>query len=295
MRESEQRKNLLSAVVPVTSIETRWPQIASWLEQTPDNTRIIFVHDSDNESERLKLKENLRNVVFDNYEIHEVNFKSPGMSRNFGLSKVKSEFVCFWDSDDLPIVENISNCITNFLPNIEIVVNQYETRFKGKYEKIVHSEDYKVEDLFVRSPGLWRMVFRTSILKDIQFPNLIMAEDQIFLLLLDLYSRNVFFSQNKIYQYIKGDPKQLTNETAALQTLPSAFKEVLSKTKSQRGMKVDLRNIVLFRLMLTSFKRFKILGIRKLISIGYLYICNDSHVLSKLKAPYLILRERVNL
>ncbi len=73
-------------------------------------------------------------------------------------------------------------------------------------------------------PGIWRMAFKTKIIKEIEFESIRMAEDQIFLLDLDLANRQVFFSTHVLYSYTVGNSNQLTSNSEAKQELDRAIK-----------------------------------------------------------------------
>ena len=81
------------------------------------------------------------------------------------------------------------------------------------------------------NPGLWRMIFRTSCVRNIRFPSIKMGEDLVFIAALNLPGLSVAFDERINYSYYSGLGYQLTsqsnlNSLAALQELRTRSSEI---------------------------------------------------------------------
>ena len=123
----------------------------------------------------------------DSEQIYVVSgeFGNPGAARNFGLGCVTGSWTAFWDSDDSPNASEFLKMI-NYAEasNSRLVAGFFEERNrKIKREGLV----LKLTPILLRlqillNPGLWRFAFKTESIKSIKFPEMIMAEDQLFLM-----------------------------------------------------------------------------------------------------------------
>jgi hypothetical protein len=68
----------------------------------------------------------------------------------------------------------------------------------------------------VRNPGIWRWAFQRPIIDGVFFPNLLMGEDQVFLANLNIDWLKVYRGKENVYDYIQGNPSQLTASRLAI-------------------------------------------------------------------------------
>jgi hypothetical protein len=107
------------------------------------------------------------------------------------------------------------------------------------------------------NPGLWRMIFPTTIAQKHRFTEFRMGEDQEFILGVDFFNADVVFSQRILYTYFKGDAGQLTNSVEAISELSQVVPITISylqKSNSKSGFYIA---VVLLRQLLTEFKQAK--------------------------------------
>lgn len=250
-------KTSLSVVVPVTNMSGKLQNLKSWISEiSPYDIQVILVHDFRD----AETSEELKNLIFDyskdkNIIITEGQFGSPGVARNIGLSLVKNEWVAFWDSDDLPQVDNVmkelfrSSDIT-----LDCIVGNFRVNFVNskRFKQKPLSDNYL--DEIGLNPGVWRFLFRTSQLGATRFANLSMAEDQVFLANFFSRSRNIKVSNSLFYIYFVGLNTQLTQNSKAMKDLPIALELLSDVLRSGKG--VERINFVLFtRIFFTTLKK----------------------------------------
>ena len=102
---SEKNTPLLTAVVPISNMAGKLDILHSWLSQTYKYPmEVILVHDFKDLATGAELSLMLDTICNSQIKLFTVEFGSPGLSRNFGLSKAGGSWIVFWDSDDLPNV-----------------------------------------------------------------------------------------------------------------------------------------------------------------------------------------------
>jgi hypothetical protein len=74
--------------------------------------------------------------------------------------------------------------------------------------------------------GLWRMIFRREFLSEIEFPELQMAEDQVFFGKVLTNSPKIQFVKNALYTYVQGHQGQITRSREALLQTPQAIRQL---------------------------------------------------------------------
>jgi len=201
----------------------RLANIEIWLQEISHyDSEVIFLVDSSKDETFSDLN---AIVDFNHYEkvkIIKGNFGGPGEARNFGITKASGDWVAFWDSDDNPNVDAFINMIDNEQQagmqiavggwkKVNLNLERSRARFKKKY-------DFNLPYLFrtVRNPGIWRWAFKRSIIDGVFFPNLLMGEDQVFLANLNISWLKVYRDKNNVYDYIQGNPGQLTDSRLAV-------------------------------------------------------------------------------
>jgi glycosyltransferase involved in cell wall biosynthesis len=218
---------LLSAIVPTQFPDRDLNNIKEMI--IPDSQLIQYVIVIDefkfnnlSEREILKISELSQ---YDNVRILSGKFGNPGSARNQGLKLASGEYVSFWDSDDKPQVNLVLNAIEQAKKNTEnwdILIGQFAIEYIGQ-EKISTPTSTLSLEKFIWETGLWRVVVRKPFMENIAFPEIQMAEDQIFILQLVFHDPNVVFSRDHFYTYVKHQQYQLTTDKSAIQDLVGAF------------------------------------------------------------------------
>jgi glycosyltransferase involved in cell wall biosynthesis len=156
--------------------------------------------------------------------------RNPGETRNIGLAAATGSWICFWDSDDYPVIDQILENV------IEAEENYYQISV-GNYLVGEHIKNHPVKFLDVQAarnlsdlysnPGLWRMAFKRDVIKDVEFPNFRMGEDQIFLFKILATLPRIHFSSRITYKYMIYSDHQLTKSPEALRDVLLSFKKCI--------------------------------------------------------------------
>lgn len=142
-------------------------------------------------------------------------FGTPGLTRNHGLLNSDSEWVLFWDDDDIPDYDFAKELALGILlnPKHPLHVFEYLEFDKRSSRNIRHlkSDDFdsNCRNLTTRL-GIWRCVLLRSRLGESVFPSLIMGEDQCFIFSQDFLKEEIVFHNQKLYTYMKHSGDQLT-------------------------------------------------------------------------------------
>jgi hypothetical protein len=207
---------LLTAIVPIGINHRKNNLISSWkniANKYSTELKIIIVEDLQS-SQNIEAQTEALLFDLSNSETLIGNFKSPGVSRNMGLASVKSPWVCFWDSDDIPEISNFIQMVK------EADASEYELAI-GKFDKFsstnnIKNTSQKKHNLnnVLNEIGIWRMSFRVDSLANLKFEALSMAEDQLFLLDYVFYDKKTFYFQKVVYNYQVQSSLQLTNSNS---------------------------------------------------------------------------------
>lgn len=254
----------LSCIVPVSRMANELGELESWIRDSSSlDIEIIIVHDIQDNETAEQLGRLIEDLQDNRLRFIQENVNSPGLARNLGLRIVQGQWIAFWDSDDLPDVkEALASINENF--DSEIIIGRYIThqRRSGR-EEVSNELDLNQREVGI-NPGMWRMLFRNSVLVDKQFSEIKMAEDQVFIAELNLDSRLVSFTNRVLYKYFKGRPNQLTNSELRITDFLTAFEMILIAQKQQKSPLHSINFVMLSRILITTFKKFGINGLVRL-------------------------------
>ena len=242
----EARKFLLTAIIPIGKMNGNLVILKSWIALISNySVRVILIHDFQDESTALELKK----LVAENLglEIIQISgrFGSPGAARNRALSLVDSEWVAFWDCDDSPLLNNIFNAIDNSDGSVEILVGGFTTRnIDGSLTSKRHSMNPSTKSVSI-NPGVWRMVFKSGLVSNLRFEELMLAEDQLYLSKMKFATRRVKFISNPFYEYYIGGLNQLTNNPLVLKDLIVASDKILDDLSDELSSEQTVFNLTL--------------------------------------------------
>jgi glycosyltransferase involved in cell wall biosynthesis len=224
--ESSAREILLTAIVPVGDMQGRLEKLESWLSQIKNHPiAAIIACDTKNGrecfAELVKLIESLNNQ---NIILISDDFGGPGLARNAGLELAESDWITFWDSDDVPIWENVLEVIRGVDSQTQVLIGRFEILKLNNYSKLVESvpresgSDLNLESIAL-NPGLWRMAFKREIAIRHRFKDLRMGEDQVFIMEANLPELRIHYSEIVFYHYFTGHSGQLTQSREAISDL----------------------------------------------------------------------------
>lgn len=268
---------LLSIIVPVSRLAGELENLKIWLGKAVSlGVETIIVHDVQDEVTSIELQDIQTGIEGGSLTVVEGKFGSPGAARNVGLQISTGQWVMFWDGDDVGEIESVLDELTLHATNsIDAIVFQFDTRtiaLSKNFYKV--SQNAKTEDSIAvaTNPGLWRMCFRGDLVRNFKFPELSMAEDQMFLTAINFYDLRILYSNRLAYHYYRGRSGQLTQN-------PNAIKDLvltISELKTQMLLEANFfLAILLFRQSLTAMKRgkskTKLVGLRSMFWIFLRY------------------------
>jgi len=228
---SANSSNFISVVIPTSEYETNRRNISELILKAGSiNADVVLVLDScgvDDFEDAKNLAESLNVKV----KVVSTNSRNPGGARNSGLQLCRSQWIVFWDSDDDPVQTALLEMINAAEENsCSIAIGGYREIIVGSpfdlYKHGKSSEKLNVNNWQFEvgvSPGLWRFAFKSESLKGIDFPDLRMGEDQVFLQRVFHDIQNIYFSSETVYQYRIGSASQLTYGNKNLNELTSAI------------------------------------------------------------------------
>jgi hypothetical protein len=266
-----------SAIIPVSVKANNHENLIKWLNcQDYTMVDVIVVLDESNASVEQK---NETKETFLTFGIKVVSgqFGSPGLARNAGISASVSDWIAFWDADDLPLIGSFKQmvqyanqngfdvCLGGYiLKNLKSDATEYHTLPQSKYSE-------KLPTFIGKNPGIWRFAFRKSVLEQ-NFISIKMGEDQIFLLENDVFSRNIYLNHSFVYCYFYGGEKQSTSDKRLIEDLKTAI-EMSSTYVIDAGVssQSQFATILLARQIMTALKRgspkLKVWALRRLFKM----------------------------
>jgi glycosyltransferase involved in cell wall biosynthesis len=246
---------VLTAIVPVSGMADRLDHLEKWLPTILNlDIQIIIVHDYKEGETENQLLAIVKAINSSKIEFLSGIYGSPGAARNAGLARVESEYVCFWDSDDLPHPQAVLSELEIHSGEFDILIGQYSWSF-------VNSNDVghkKADDSSLRdvgfNPGLWRMVFRMNFIMPVKFKNMRMGEDQLFLAEVVALKPRLSFTNTVLYKYFMGHPNQLTQSPTAIAELLETFTEIVALRKKTSRIEFEFFSILVSRMRFTIAK-----------------------------------------
>ncbi len=250
----------LSVVVPIAKMAGRLENLKSWLEPALRlRIQVVLVHDMQDDLTSVELHDLVSRHPFDNLVLLEKTLNSPGLARNYGRTVTQGDWVTFWDSDDLPIPHRYLEMIEDAEINQkQIAIGGYQTQ--NVSNKVIEGTYFPTSDVnsIFRHPGMWRMTFKSELIKGLKFSEYKMAEDQLFLAQLNLESTQIFFSNKLVYTYFLGSGTQLTSNKFALGHIPHVTSDMAKKIDSGEIWS-NLSRLLFLQLCFTQLKRAKLL------------------------------------
>jgi glycosyltransferase involved in cell wall biosynthesis len=207
----------LTAIIPIADIAGRTGKLENILSQSSKSgVKIILVHDIQDQNNSLILKKIFQKYCGENDIYIEGYYGTAGQARNAGFQLCKTEWVCFWDSDDYVHVSEFFNMVKHAQEsNCEIAIGLISVQSENKETSSCLSDELiknKFFDLQIANfPAFTRMAFLTSLIKSPPFPIIKIGEDLIFLLTLDISVKRIHLSNVEVYRYHVGSKNQTTS------------------------------------------------------------------------------------
>jgi glycosyltransferase involved in cell wall biosynthesis len=252
---------IFSAIIPVSIKANNHQNLIQWLS-TQDYTKVevIVVLDATDVSSELKTETRNSFLPFA-IKILSDNFGSPGFARNAGLTVSESEWITFWDADDLPLIGNFQQMVQEANQNgFNVCAGDYILRnLKSgatKFRKLPQSEYMDaLPTLLGNDPGIWRFAFRKEVLKR-KFTPIRMAEDQIFLMENNVLDQEIYLGHKFVYCYFYGGKRQSTSNKNLIQDLRTAITISTNYLSTHYASpQSQFASVLLARQLLTATKR----------------------------------------
>jgi len=251
--------------------------------------KIIFILDSCPLYVENDLKALLSSIKNINFTILNRSYNSAGESRNEGLSIVDTEWLCFWDSDDLPNLNEFYNLYTSVSSeNVDLVVGQIRTAYVRNGLEIKSKTTKTSSHLTLALDlGFTRILYRSLFIKKLFFSKYKIGEDILFLTEIICKKPSIIFSQALVYNYLNSNwIINKTDTTLVYKLLQLYSRLVEAKTMQKDDLVKGFYFLVTFKVLLSIFKRviFKNLRISFTIVVYFikLFTINNLYCLSKL-------------
>lgn len=251
-------KSRISIVVPVGNIVSNYSYISKWLPHVPEDYQLIFAANFSDANNNESLKKLIVSAS-SNINFIEGDFCGPADTRNACFDYIRATRLAFWDADDQPDLKNFERMLErSLLLDSDCIIGGYSKFYlRSQKSKLVIPTKHEIIPQIAAELGLWRMVFKTENVINERFPNLILAEDQLFFSELVNSFRTLEFFPQSVYTYNVGVPNQITSQVNNVKNLGLAIDHVLTLIlKSNQKQKTYL-SLVLIKLILSLVKRNK--------------------------------------
>ncbi len=261
MTNFEEQSVLLTVVVPVRKMENRLRDLFSWIESSRNYPmKVVLVHDESGDLTGEQLRNFLSRGTYPRVKLLSGTFGNPGQTRNAGMMEVNSEWVSFWDSDDLPRVENFFRMVKSAdMENADCAVGCFETSVSSirshvrKFE--LNNSGKGIHDLIAMNPGIWRWAFRAEIVNGAEFLPIRMGEDVCFLAGIKIADQRTYYSSEVVYTYLLGNEGQLTGSRENLKDLNYSVKYLVEQFPQSSASMRRFLSILLCRQVITVLLR----------------------------------------
>lgn len=252
---------LVTAIIPVGPLNGNIEHLRSTLQECNQiEIKIQLICDDHKDGTRDELEKYIESNLLTNSELLYSDQHGPAEARNLGLSKVETDFVVFWDADDLPnprlTLESLelaesatSTLICNQYSIVDLKNNQmtYTSR-----KRSTNLENYQA---IGAQPGLWRFIFSSDLARKFRFIDSRMGEDQLYLTEILTLEPILHFSDLVTYKYFTSVPGQLTGSSKYVSDLRKIVPGVQSAIRNNRNESRVISQIILIQILIALLKR----------------------------------------
>lgn len=261
----------LSVVIPLRNMSGRLNNLFTEIRYlVAEDTQVILVDDGSLDETSNEITDFIfKNKFQDKIVFINAKFGGPGAARNIGKDKATRNWVCFWDADDKRNLD-LMKATMNLTFAADLILTDFQKiNTVGNIEVTKHRVfPFATHDLLVNG-GLWRVVFNSKIIKNIDFLNLMIGEDLIFLAkVLDL-SPIILRIPQVTYFYHVGQEAQITNGKFINKDALISINVIFGQLEARKIRRNQFIAVVLVKLIKTSLRDQKYVGFKALIRIVY--------------------------
>ena len=251
----------LSVIIPVTRMSGKLSNLKKTFEECSEkDIEFVIVHDEQDEDTQNELEELITTFRDLRIMLFRKTFNSPGLARNYGISKSIGLWFCFSDSDDVPYTANLKTTAINAdkanadvgIGNLLITSEDKESLVQSKYWEHINRNSLAA---FVQNPGFTRFVFRSKEFKSVEFPKIRMAEDQVYLARSKFLDHKIYVSNLLLYEYNVDVVGQATKNPNSLNELSDSLPLIYNLIRLSSSNTTKLLRMLVFRLSLTCLAR----------------------------------------
>lgn len=259
----------LSVVIPLRNMSGRLNNLFTEIRYlVAEDTQIILVDDGSSDDTSNEITDFiLKNRFQEKIVFINAKFGGPGAARNVGKDKATRNWVCFWDADDKRNLD-LMKATMNLTFDADLIITDFQKIYTVENLEVTkHSVfPFATHDLLVNG-GLWRVVFNSKIIKNIDFLNLMIGEDLIFLArVLDLSPEISRISQ-VTYFYHVGQEAQITSGKFINRDALISINVIFGQLEAHKIRRNQFIAVVLVKLIKTSLRNQKWGGFKALIGI----------------------------
>lgn len=265
---AEMMKTPLSVVIPISNYQIHADNIKSILESASlFGVEVILVLDNQPKQAFENLRQIIKHLKIEGRVIQE-EFNNPGGSRNSGMQLASRRWIAFWDCDDFPLIDETIKLIKDAeSANAKIAIGCYEVEYIQTRKVVIQEMNLRHPQIGIGlNPGIWRMIFNKETITDIEFPQLSMGEDQVFLQRVINRESKIIFRKHVVYRYRIGVISQLTDSPERRRDIVPAHKLAVSEYNPHGEMR-KMAQTMLVRQELTIL-RYPGMTLREKILLG---------------------------
>jgi glycosyltransferase involved in cell wall biosynthesis len=257
--DNQHENQLLTVVVPVSRMYGRMQNLFLWLNEVNDHEcEVIIVHDMQDTQTSEELQNQLQKLDSPKVRFLEGRFGSPGLARNFGKQYAAGTHIMFCDSDDVLQLSKALETIAKE-PRPSVIIGSYLTvNSQSNQQRERHKAPGNVLQL-AKSPGIWRFIFKSEVIKGIDFKDYRMGEDQLFLAQVGIFSQDVLRVNETLYHYFTNNKDQLTSQKGNISDLIGVIRDVRDLEIQVCGQNKTFAKLLIVKNCLTILKNSRTL------------------------------------